>query len=89
MPLYVLLERPEEVKETPQLNTRLRHVDIHGHWLRQEIQEGRISIEWCPTAKMKADGLTKVLPGQKFRAFTKQLNLVDIQASLCQDSVTA
>jgi len=28
---------------------------------------------------MLADGLTKILPGQKFNNFIKQLGLVDIQ----------
>lgn len=26
------------------LQTKLRHVDIHSHWLRQEIQRGSIRI---------------------------------------------
>jgi hypothetical protein len=32
------------VRETPKLITRLRHVDIHQHWLRQEVQEGRLRV---------------------------------------------
>ncbi|KAJ5394853.1 uncharacterized protein N7487_009156 [Penicillium crustosum] len=31
-------------KETPQLSTKLRHVDIHNHWLRQAVQAGEIAI---------------------------------------------
>ena len=69
-------------KSNPQLATRLKHVDIHTHWLRQEVQEGRIAIEWTPTASMRADGFTKLLPGQRFKSFIKQLNLVDIQDRL-------
>ena len=69
-------------KDSPQLNTRLRHVDIHNHWLRQEVQDGRIAIEWTSTASMKADGLTKALPGQRFMKFVQQLHLVDIQDRL-------
>ena len=69
-------------EEMPQLNTKLRHIDIHHHWLRQEVQDSRIGIKWCPTASMKADGFTKVLTGQKFKRFVSQLNLVDIQDRL-------
>jgi hypothetical protein len=29
-------------KDAPKLTTKLRHVDIHQHWMRQEVQEGRI-----------------------------------------------
>jgi hypothetical protein len=57
-------------------------VDIHQHWLRQEVQAGRIDIKWMPTAEMPADGLTKQLPRQKHEEFVRQLNLVDISDQL-------
>lgn len=65
-------------KEAVKLDTKLRHIDIHQHWLRQEVQEGRIALKWLPTAEMPADGLTKPLPAQKHATFVRQLNLVDI-----------
>jgi hypothetical protein len=69
-------------KETVKLETRLRHVDIHQHWLRQEVQKGTITVKWLPTAQMPADGLTKALPAQKHATFLRQLNLVDIAEKL-------
>jgi hypothetical protein len=66
----------------PHLVTKLRHVDIHQHWLRQEVQNGEIDINWVSTDNMKADGFTKALPAQSFARFIRQLNLVDIQASV-------
>ena len=65
-------------KETAKLDTKLRHVDIHQHWLRQEVETRRIELGWLPTAEMPADGLTKALPTQKHARFIAQLNLVDI-----------
>lgn len=50
--------------EDPQLRTKPRHVDIHHHWLRQEVQANRIAVDWLPTADMPSDGLTKMLPIQ-------------------------
>ena len=64
--------------EIPQLTTRLKHVDVRQHWLRQEVRAKRLSIEYLPTAEMPADGLTKALSPQKFRIFIQQLGLVDI-----------
>jgi hypothetical protein len=66
-------------KEDPMFRTKLRHVDIHGHWLRQEVQNGNIHINWVPTAEMLADGMTKILPDQKHQEFIKMLGLVNIQ----------
>jgi hypothetical protein len=65
--------------EHAKIDTKLRHVDIHGHWLRQEVREGRIKIKWVPTAKMAADGLTKLLPRQKHEEFVRILRMEDIQ----------
>ena len=59
-------------------DTKLRHVDIHWNWVRQEVQAGRIAIRWVPTARMVADGLTKVLTRQKHENFIRLLRLVDI-----------
>ena len=66
------------------LATKLKHVDIHQHWLRQEVQDNKLNLEWIPTADMPADGLTKALPTQKHNTFLKQLGLVDIK-HLIQD----
>jgi hypothetical protein len=65
-------------KEAPHLRTKLRHIDIHQHWLRQEVQAGRIPVKWVPTDEMAADGLTKLLPRQKFARFIRQLGMEDI-----------
>ncbi|EKG08941.1 hypothetical protein MPH_14107 [Macrophomina phaseolina MS6] len=57
------------------LNTKLRHVDIHHHWLRQEAQAGNVHLQWTPTAVMLADGLTKALPRQKHAQFVTAIGL--------------
>jgi hypothetical protein len=64
------------------LQTKLRHVDIHNHWLRQEVSEKRIKVEYTPSKDMLADGFTKVLQNNAFRAFIQQLGLVDITEKL-------
>jgi len=64
--------------EFPHLATKLKHIDVQHHWLRQEVSQGNIQIEWMPTAEMPADGLTKPLPRQKHQTFVQQLGLVDI-----------
>ncbi|KAI0997575.1 hypothetical protein K3495_g10612 [Podosphaera aphanis] len=48
------------------LPTKLRHVDIHQHWVRQEVKSGKMVVQWVPTTEQEADGLTKLLSRQKF-----------------------
>lgn len=61
------------------LATKLKHIDIHHHWLRQEVQDQRLQLKWIPTNAMPADGFTKALPTQKHLTFIKQLGLIDIK----------
>lgn len=61
--------------ETPKFTTKLRHVDIHRHWLRQEIQDERINVQWTSSASILADGLTKLLPPQRHKEFLRLLGL--------------
>lgn len=63
-------------KEISKLQTKLRHVDIHNHWLRQEVARGVIRVEYVPSSEMLADGFTKVLPANRWAGFMKQLGLV-------------
>ena len=57
------------MKESPKLVTKLKHINIHQHWLRQETAKGTVKIEWILTTDMLADGLTKALGLQKHEAF--------------------
>ena len=72
-------------KETGELTTKLKHIDIHRHWLRQEVQANRIKITWVPTSQMPADGLTKPLTSQNHEKFIKMLNLQGIKGQISEE----
>ena len=65
-------------EEIARLQTKLRHVDIHNHWLRQEVLRKRINVVHTKSKDMIADGLTKVLPKEDFIWFRNQMGLVEI-----------
>jgi transposase InsO family protein len=69
-------------EDTAKLITKLRHVDIHQHWLRQEHAMKRVIFRWKATKDMLADGLTKALPKQKFWNFVSMIGMVDIRERL-------
>ena len=64
------------------IQTRLRHVNIHGHWVRQFARDQVFGIRWVPTTDMPADGLTKSLPPNLHHRFVQSLGLVDIRHCL-------
>ena len=66
------------------LQTKLRHVDIHNHWLCQEVQQKWVQIEYTPTGDMIVNGLTKVLPQGQFGQFFEQLGMEDLETVIHQ-----
>jgi hypothetical protein len=69
-------------KDIAKLQTKLRHVHIHNHWLRQEAQKDRIKVEYRPTTDMIADGLTKALCFAQVQKFVRQIGLTDMSSYL-------
>ncbi len=66
------------------VSTKLRHLDIRQHWLRELVigephspllSGTTLKIEWIPTAEMPADGMTKLLDKQKHKKFVEHLKL--------------
>lgn len=80
-PIYIQCDNQQTIRlvteEVAKLHTKLRHVDIHNHWLREVVAHGRISVKHVPSAEMIADGLTKILPVNKWDHFLDQLGLID------------
>ena len=64
--------------EIGRLNIKLKHVDIHNHWLCQEYAERRVLFDWTPMRDMIANGLTKALSPQRHEVFVKLIKLDDI-----------
>ena len=52
-------------EEVSRLQTKLRHVDIHNHWLRQEVSRRSIRVVYVQSDNMLANGFTKALPANK------------------------
>ena len=73
-------------KSSTKLVTKLKHIDIHQHWLRQEAEAGSIVVKWVPTTEMKADGFTKSLGPQKHTEFVRQMNLINIKDQIDKEA---
>ena len=68
--------------EAVRFRTQLKHIDIHHHWLREQVQQGRLHVNWTPTDQMPADGLTKLLSRQPFQRFRGLAGLVDLNVTI-------
>ncbi len=64
------------------LQTKLRHIDIDSHWLREEVQYDSIHIRWVPSKKMVANRLTKVLSSAQKHDFFLRMTGIEDQKDL-------
>ena len=43
-------------------HNRSKHIDVKYHYVRNEVENGRVKLKYIPMAEMMADILTKALP---------------------------
>ena len=63
------------LSEDPKFHSRSKHIDIQWHFVREKVKQGAVRFEYCPTADMAADGLTKALNKVKFARFLELAGL--------------
>jgi hypothetical protein len=49
------------------LHSRVRHIDIKHHFIREQVQQGTVQVSWIPTGEQLADILTKAMRGPQFK----------------------
>lgn len=52
---------------------RCKHLDIKYHFIRENINSGRVILEYCPTVQMVADILTKPATKMKLKGFVQNM----------------
>jgi hypothetical protein len=50
----------------PQFHGRAKHIDIRHHYVREQVSEGTVTLQYCPSCEMAADILTKGLSSDPF-----------------------
>ena len=62
--------------------TRLKHIDLRFHWLKEQMEKGDFKIEYCPTDKTTADIFTKALGSILFTRHRDNLSMVSLNQPL-------
>ena len=62
------------------VNSRVKHIDIKYHYVREAVENKVIDIKYCSTHDMVGDAFTKGLPKVTFEKFRKLMgiNQIDI-----------
>ena len=73
--IYCDNQGAQALAKNPTNHSRMKHMDIQHHFVREKVAEGQIQLEHVPTQDQIADGLTKPLPRDAFEKFRNALGL--------------
>src|SRR5271169_2926029 len=59
--------------------SRTKHIDLHYHFIREAVEDGKINISYIPTDENVSDLLTKALTRLKFQGFVERLGLRELE----------
>jgi uncharacterized protein (DUF2132 family) len=57
----------------PSIHSRVKHMEIKYYWQRQQVERGYLQFNYIPSKENAADGLTKPLEPNPFKAFRDDL----------------
>lgn len=66
------------ISHNPVQHDRTKHVEIDRHFIRENIDNGIVSLTYIPSREQTADVLTKGLAKDKFKHFVGKLDMMDI-----------
>jgi hypothetical protein len=67
--------------KNPEFHKRTKHIDVQYHYVREQVQSGRVATPYLPSNQMIADGLTKAVSPELHRRFIDRCQLDPCGAS--------
>ncbi len=64
--------------KNPIHHIRTKHIDVQHHFVREQVENGEVRFEYCPTEHMVADVLTKALSKERHH---KLINMFGLETS--------
>ncbi len=68
--------QPLTLLKNPIASAKSKHIDIVYHFARERVGRKEVKFEYCPTAVMIPDIMTKVLPEGKFEKCCDSMGFV-------------
>ena len=62
-------------------HSQTKHINLQFHFIREVVEDNKLSITYIPTEENMADIFTKALVRPKFKGFVKRLGLREVKGS--------
>jgi hypothetical protein len=75
-PIYCDNTSVISISKNPVMNSKRKHIPIKYHFLREQVAEKNIRVEYVGTKEQVADIFTKPLPRESFEYFRQRLRVI-------------
>jgi hypothetical protein len=76
IPIYCDNTSTINISKNPVMHSKMKHIPIKFHFLREQVAEKNIQVEYVGTKEQIADIFTKLLPREYFEYLRQKLGIV-------------
>ena len=76
IPIYCDDTRTISISKNPMMHSKLNHIPIKYHFLREQVAEKKIRVEYVGTKEQVVDIFTKQLPREAFEYLRQRLGVI-------------
>ena len=67
--------------KNPVHHVRTKHIEVQHHFVREKVEKGTITLEYCPTEDMLADVMTKAFARDRHERLMRATGIGDFGQS--------